>query len=152
MAAPPLEGELVFVQPGIHAAAEPVYLPRVDQVAAQSHGNATAATRCGTAHLRPELIWTGRLATNGGTFLSNGKNLSNKPSDFSRAYNGSGLSWTAVKPPGFHQTHQTLHSFFSSGTECRHDLLVAQSRMESLLRELNMSGVDADTRKHAARS
>jgi hypothetical protein len=30
------------------------------------------------------------------TSLSNGKNPSNKPPDFSRGYNGSGLSWTAV--------------------------------------------------------
>src|ERR1043166_1211310 len=96
MAASPLEGELVFVQPGVHVTAEFVHLPRVDQVAAQSHGNTTAAAGCGATHLGLELIWTG-CAHRKGTSFSNGRNPSHKAPDFSGHYYGSGLSWTAVK-------------------------------------------------------
>src|SRR5262249_33048082 len=65
MASPPLQGKLVFVQLGIDAAAQPVYLPRVDQVAASSHGNATAAAGCRTTYLGHELIWTGQFTAKG---------------------------------------------------------------------------------------
>src|SRR5215510_3763953 len=62
MAASPLQGELVLVQLGIPAPLEPVYLPRIDQVATQSHGNAAAASCYRTTHLGYELIWTGTTA------------------------------------------------------------------------------------------
>jgi hypothetical protein len=44
MAASPLQSQLVFVQPGIHAEAEPVHLSRTDQVDSQSHGNAATTS------------------------------------------------------------------------------------------------------------
>jgi hypothetical protein len=59
MAASPLAGQLVLVQSGLPAAAEPVHLPRVDQVAQRSDGNAAVGSVAGTTYAGARMIWTG---------------------------------------------------------------------------------------------
>src|SRR5262249_21573775 len=66
MATSPLEGQLVIVQLGIDAAPKLVYLPRTDEVAARSDGNAAAASSGRATHFGHELTWTGGLTRKGG--------------------------------------------------------------------------------------
>src|SRR5690606_30696579 len=59
MAASPFQSQLVFVQFGLDAAAEPVHLPRPDQVAPRSYGNAAAAPRRRATYTGTAVTWTG---------------------------------------------------------------------------------------------
>ena len=45
MASSPLQGQLVSVQPGVHASPQPLYLPGVGQVAPRTDGNAALGPR-----------------------------------------------------------------------------------------------------------
>src|SRR5215471_10046213 len=59
VAASPLQGRLVVVQSGFDAATEPVCLPRFDQVAPRSDGNAAPGSGLGATYSGSCMIWTG---------------------------------------------------------------------------------------------
>ncbi len=59
MAAPPLQGEVVLLQSGFHAALEPVHLPGSAPLAGEPLRHAAPRAAGRTAHTEPGLIWTG---------------------------------------------------------------------------------------------
>jgi hypothetical protein len=65
MAAPPLQGQLVSVQSGINAAAEPVYLPRFAEVARQPVRDTATTARIPTTYSGAGITWTGTTGGNG---------------------------------------------------------------------------------------
>ena len=69
MAAPPLQSQLVLVQSGLHAAAQPVHLSRADAVASQSHGNSAATAGRRATHACPDMTWTGTFHGKGDLIL-----------------------------------------------------------------------------------
>ncbi len=92
-------GQLVLVQSRLHAAAQSVHLPPLNEVAQRSDGSTALGSVAPTTYAGARMTWTGPNSSDEETSSWNRPTPSNKPPVFSGPVPWSALSWTAVNVP-----------------------------------------------------